>query len=103
MALVVEDGPMRVSVTTCVFAIALAASANATDRFFPDIHSRSRSGRFRVDATSPDNEKDGFKAFQAHFTYSCLDTATSKTLWTRKQAMHEPRGYANLAKRPDGP
>jgi len=81
---------MRLLALSCVIATTLAASAGATDRIFADIHAQSPSGRFRVDATSPDNEQEGYKAFQARFTYTCLDTASGKTLWTRKQAMHEP-------------
>lgn len=58
----------------------------STDLFFPDLHVSSESGRYRVDATSPDNENDGYHPFQDDFTYRCVDTKSGDAIWTRKQS-----------------
>jgi hypothetical protein len=77
-------------VTATFTVIALATAANATDRFFSDIHVRSASGRFEVHATSPDNKGGRHRPFQSQFTYKCLDTSNKKTIWTRAQPMVGP-------------
>ena len=68
------------------FLFVFVTAADATDRFYPDIHVHSASGRYRVDATSPDNEGEGYSPFQEDFTYTCTDTTDGKVIWTRKQA-----------------
>ena len=60
-----------------------------TDRFYEDLHVSSMSGRYRVDATSPDNAKKGYHPFQDDFTYRCVDTKTGDIVWTRKQPESE--------------
>lgn len=79
-------------ITACFAAFALAPAVHATDRYFFDIHVRSQSGQFQVDATSPDNQGKIEKTlpFQASFTYNCVDTLNGKTIWTRKQPMEKP-------------
>lgn len=74
----------------CCLLFALTEPVHATGRSYPDIHVRSPSGRYQVDATSPDNQGDGFPAFQSSFTYKCVDTKSGKTLWTRNQPMGKP-------------
>jgi hypothetical protein len=78
-------------------AFAVTSLSLATDLFYDDITAHSLSTRYRVDAVSSDNaDKTQFRAFQAHFTYTCRDTFTNTVLWTRKQAMNPPYRY------PDG-
>lgn len=78
---------IAILITTTLPSVTLA-----TDRFYSDITTRSFSGRYQVDAISPDNvDKTRFHSFQANFTYTCRDTFTNTVLWTRKQAMEEPR------------
>ena len=79
-----------------LLALTTASAVHATDRFFPDIHERSPSGQFRVDAMSPDNEGEGYRPFQARFIYKCTDVSTGKTLWTREQPMERPVQSDNL-------
>ena len=74
-------------VATLLLVLFLAPSAFATDRYYPDVHVSSLSGRYKVDATSPDNEKDGRHAFQDEFTYRFVDTKTGKLIWKREQEM----------------
>ena len=69
--------------------VAFAFCNFATDRFYEDLHVSSMSGRYRVDATSPDNAKEGYNPFQDDFTYRCIDTRTDDTVWTRKQPQSE--------------
>ncbi|QDV51768.1 outer membrane protein assembly factor BamE [Gimesia fumaroli] len=83
---------MKLIIACCVF-FALTPAAHATDRYYFDIHVRSQSGQYQVNATSPDKE-----AFQANFTYKCVDTKSGKTIWTRKQPMQKPQ----LFKFPNG-
>ncbi|QDT85977.1 hypothetical protein [Gimesia chilikensis] len=77
----------------CCILCALPMTARATDRYYFDIHVQSPSGHYQVDATSPDNQGPNGKAFQANFTYKCVDTRTGKTIWTRKQPMREPQRF----------
>ena len=65
--------------------VVLAFCSFPTDRFYEDLHVSSASGRYRVDATSPDNAKEGYHPFQDDFTYRCVDTKTGDDVWTRKQ------------------
>ncbi len=66
--------------------------ARATDRIYSDISAESPSNRYRVDAKSPDNSsKNGHRAFQASFVYTCFDETTKQVLWTRSQAMGNPQ------------
>ena len=76
---------------TLLVALFLPMTAEATDRYYYDIHIKSKSQRFQVDATSPDNKVKDYIAFQASFTYTCIDTTTDKKLWIRKQAMEKPQ------------
>lgn len=70
---------------------ALSRPALATKRSFSDILTKSPSGRYQVEANSPDNaDPNKPKFFQSNFTYTCRDTFTNAILWTRKQAMEEP-------------
>ena len=77
----------------CCILCALPMTARATDRYYFDIHVQSPSGHYQVDATSPDNQGPNLKAFQANFTYKCVDTKSGKTIWTRKQPMREPQRF----------
>ncbi len=78
-----------------VFAVLIgflfASASYATDLHFYDIHVSSPSGRFRVDATSPDNKKEDYKSFQNKFQYEYTDTSNGELIWTRKQPMKKPR------------
>lgn len=77
-----------------VFLVAL--QARGTERFFTDIEATSFSGRFAVFATSPDNRTKGRpKAFQRDFKYTCKNTNSGKTLWTRDQPMSEPEPWGD--------
>ena len=79
-----------------ILVFLLTISTEATDRFFSDEEGKSASGRYVVTAKSPDNqEKAERKAFQASFVYTCTDTQSGKTLWTRKQPMGEPVQLGN--------
>lgn len=69
--------------------VALPFCSFPTDRFYEDLHVSSMSGRYRVDATSPDNAKEGYHPFQDDFTYRCVDTKTGDDVWTRKQPESE--------------
>lgn len=82
-------------ITACFVAFALAPALHATDRYYFDIHVRSQSGQYQVDATSPDNQRKGDKTlpFQSSFTYKCVDTMSGKTIWTRKQPMGKPQRF----------
>ena len=77
--------------------IALACStASATDRFFRNKEAKSPSGRYHVSARSPDKQPGGKRrAFQDSFTYTCKDTQSGETIWTRLQAMGEPRQWGD--------
>ena len=75
------------TVLAILFALLLVYAAEATDRLFPDIHSSSKSGRYRIDATSPDNKKPGYHPFQDEFTYECIDTTSGDIVWKREQPM----------------
>lgn len=70
----------------------LAPSAAATDRYYRDSYGVSPSGRFRVDAKSPDNAGERPQPFAAGFTYTLTDTTTKKTVWARKQPMTRAKG-----------
>lgn len=62
--------------------------AIGTDRFFPDISAQSPSKQYRVEAKSPDNQAEGYKAFQAHFVYTAF--RNDNVIWNRRQAMNPP-------------
>ena len=68
-----------------ILFVSIACCHCTTDRFYSDLHVSSKSGRYRVDATSPDNVGDGYSPFQDDFTYHLIDTKTGDTIWTRKQ------------------
>ncbi|WP_298860183.1 hypothetical protein [uncultured Gimesia sp.] len=80
-------------ITACFVAFALTPAVHASHTFYSDIHVRSPSGQFQVDATSPDNrgKVEKIVPFQASFTYKCVDILSGKTIWTRKQAMEKPQ------------
>lgn len=80
-------------ITACFVAFALTPAVHASHTFYSDIHVRSSSGQYQVDATSPDNrgKVENIVPFQASFTYKCVDTLSGKTIWTRKQAMEKPQ------------
>ncbi len=86
---------MKPAIVLGMLLLAVTAPAWATDRIFRDIVAASPNGRYRVEARSPDNAPGGqggraFRAFQASFVYSCTDTESGQTLWTRKQPMEDP-------------
>lgn len=75
---------------------AFVSCAFGTDRFYRDITTKSPSGRYMIEAKSPDNaKKEGRRAFQDEFVYTFKDTTTNKVLWTREQEMSEPKAYGN--------
>ena len=81
---------MKDLLTAVGLAISLASTANSTDRFFPDLSVTSPSGKYRVDANSPDNQETGFNSFQSRFTYRLIHTENNETVWTREQPMGKP-------------
>lgn len=78
-----------VAFAACMFLI--ARPANATDRYYRDIHERSPNGRYKLDAVSPDNHIDDGRVhpFAKDFTYTLTDTANSKVLWQHRQMESE--------------
>ncbi|MFM2242956.1 MAG: hypothetical protein RLZ97_1811 [Verrucomicrobiota bacterium] len=80
----------NITLLSIVVANLLTTRAEATDRFFGDEEGMSPSGRYVVTAKSPENQEDGYKAFQANFLYTFTDTRSGEVLWTRKQPMGEP-------------
>ena len=74
----------------CLVVFSLPSSAAATNRYYGDITVCSPSGRFRIDATSPDNAGKSRLPFQSNFTYKCVDTSSGNLVWSRKQAMGKP-------------
>jgi hypothetical protein len=79
-----------------LYAVAMTAgvspAAVATDRYFRDCFTVSPSGRYRVDAKSPDNAGDRPRPFASNFTYSLTDTSTNKVVWKRQQPMTREKG-----------
>jgi hypothetical protein len=70
----------------------LLCDLQATDRFFQDLEAASPNGRFRLEATSPDNEDGPWKtAFQSKFHYRLLEKANTNAIWSRQQPM-DPGG-----------
>ena len=72
----------------CLVVLSLSSSAAATNRYYGDITVWSPSGRFRIDATSPDNAGKSRLGFQSHFTYKCVDTS-SGNLVRSQETGHE--------------
>lgn len=75
------------AIATVIVLAAVASPARATDRYFPDSFAVSESGRFRVDAKSPDNAAEHQRPFASSFVYTLTDTTTKKVVWERKQPM----------------
>ena len=70
----------------------LFSQAWATDRYYEDLSAESPSGRYQVEAKSPDNAVPGKRlAFQSSFVYTCRDTSGNGVVWTRKQPKPEAR------------
>lgn len=78
--------------TPFVMAATLAVPALATDRFYRDSTATSPSGRYRIDAKSPDNAGPYPRPFASNFAYTLTDTTTNKVVWARKQPMHREKG-----------
>ncbi|MFT3685170.1 MAG: hypothetical protein QM783_09640 [Phycisphaerales bacterium] len=77
-------------------AIAIVApAALATDRWYRDCSATSPSGRYRIDAKSPENAGPNPRPFAANFTYTLTDTTTGKTVWTRQQPMRRSKGESH--------
>ena len=73
-----------------------ATDVLATNRYYSDITASSPNGRYTVEAKSPDNASgDEHHAFQDKFLYTCIDTHTDETLWTRHQPMEAPSTAPN--------
>lgn len=74
--------------------VGVAQAAAATDRFYPNQTAKSDNGKFRIDAVSPDNPKDGGwgRAFASSFTYTLREVDTGRVVWTRKQEMERSKG-----------
>ncbi|MCF7957951.1 MAG: hypothetical protein K9M57_05825 [Phycisphaerae bacterium] len=60
-----------------------------TNRYYSDIVEYSSNGRFKVEATSPDNSHGEGEPFQDDFTYRLYDVVKGECLWKRKQPMEE--------------
>jgi len=57
-----------------------------TNRSFPDVHATSPNGRYRLDATSPDNANpDHWGYFQRSFRYVLTDLIDQTVVWEREQ------------------
>lgn len=69
---------------------AITHCAFATDRYFRDSFAVSPSGKFRIDAKSPDNRLN--LPFADNFTYTLTDTATGKVVWSRAQPRTRSKG-----------
>jgi hypothetical protein len=81
----------RVLCLVAVVAV-LTSTALGTDRFYLDSSGVSPSGRYRIDAQSPDNAGPRRRPFAANFTYTLTDTTTGKVVWERKQPMGREKG-----------
>jgi len=70
----------------------LVGNLQATDRYFKDQEATSLSGKFRVEAKSPDNVGGpGTSSFQDKFLYRLLEKGKTGEVWSRQQPM-EPQG-----------
>lgn len=75
-----------------LLTLAIPSTALATNRYYRDRVANSPGSRYVVEAKSPDNANTTRpRPFQRNFTYTCRDTFTNTILWTRKQAMEEPK------------
>jgi hypothetical protein len=81
---------VRCIVIVVMALLGLASPSLGTDRYFPDSTAISPSGRYRIDAKSPDNA--AHRPFAANFTYTLTDTVTNKVIWERKQPMSRSKG-----------
>jgi hypothetical protein len=90
---------MRIPQLAAIVCFALNTPAFASDRFYPDSFAISQNGRYRIDATSPDNARQHPRPFASNFTYTLTDTTTKAVIWKRKQPMTRSKGssYASAA------
>ncbi|KAF0242234.1 MAG: hypothetical protein FD180_4031 [Planctomycetota bacterium] len=89
---------MRACMATLLGFLLLQANSARAD-YNEDKTADSPSGRFRIEARSPDNAA-GKREDQGHFEYSMIDTTTGKALWTRKQP--EPGAGEDVEAVPEG-
>lgn len=85
---------LTLALTPAVAAIvcAFVPPAAATDRYFGDTSATSPSGRWRIDAKSPENAGPEPRPFAENFTYTLTDLRTNQVRWTRRQPMEQPEG-----------
>lgn len=75
---------------TCIPFVFPMAAVMATDVSYPDQSATSPSGRYQVEAKSPDNRfRSDEKAFQSNFHYKLRDRQTKRVIWKRKQGKDE--------------
>jgi hypothetical protein len=85
-------GLNRVLGAFVIVALSLTSVAAGTDRYFRDSSAVSPSGRYRIEAKSPDNAGERPKPFAANFAYTLTDTVANKVVWERKQPMTRGKG-----------
>lgn len=82
---------MRLTILLPLLSFVLApVTVMATDRYYSDIRVKSPTGRYKVEAKSPENQSKRPFPFQSQFTYTFTDTRTGTVFWTRQQPMREP-------------
>ena len=87
---------LSLSLSFLALSILLSPRTEATDRFYSDKEAKSHSGRYAVKAISPENRAAKTnRAFQKNFIYTCKDTISGKTLWTRNQPMGKPQQFGD--------
>lgn len=80
---------MRLNLTFAILAVSVAGSAHAQE-YHPSTSAVSASGRFRLEAESPNPGFEKSKELKS-FKYTLIDTTTGKPIWTRLQPAIESR------------
>lgn len=82
---------MRLMLTmNLIFLSMSVASFASSPSFYRDLAEYSPSGKYKVEAKSPDNKLKRRTPFQKNFVYTCMDAESGKVYWTRNQPMGEP-------------